>query len=265
MKIGCQLYNLGKSPLSTQAKFEVIKTVGYDAVELSGYTKGCYGGLSAGELRELVDRLGLEINGAHVQYGRFEDSMDQVIAYHKKAGIHWCGISRPMPYFPDGVSFLDIRERMATFPSTREEIDRIVEEVKRYAAQLREAGLDLYYHTHNHEHTSIDGGRRLIDRLIEETDVMLEIDICWATKAGALTPEQLNETIDRYKDRIMWLHLKGNDHNESCPLDQGQLDCGYYYRLAEKLGHEYTIVEDDAQLPDSITSIVRSRIAMRNF
>jgi len=235
MKVGCQLYNLARSPLSTEAKFEVIKTLGYDAVELAGFTKGCYGGLGPKELRALTDRLGLEINGAHVQYGRFEDSMDQVIKYHQEAGIHWCGISRPMPYFPDGADFSKVREAMAHFPETKEQIDQIVEEVKRYAKQLRAAGLDLYYHTHNHEHMNV-AGPRLIDRLIEETDVMLEIDICWATKTGALTPDQLTETIERYKDRIMWLHLKGNDHDQSCPLDQGQLDCEFYYHLGEKLG-----------------------------
>ena len=94
---------------------------------------------------------------------------------------------------------------------------------------------------------------------------MLEIDIGWATKTGALTAEELTSFLKEKSGRIRWLHLKGNDHDASCPLDQGQLDCGFYYQLAEKLGHDYVIVEDDAQLPDPITSICRSRMALDRF
>lgn len=264
MKIGSQLYNLGKSPLSFRSKLEVIKTLGYDAVELAGFNGRDYEGVSAEEFRALLDQLGLEVNGAHVQYGRLEDSMDRVIDYHKRLGVHWIGISRPMPYFPEGTDMAVIRERMAHYPETKEELDAVIVNVNKYAAQLRKAGLDLYYHTHNFEHMTI-AGEMLRERLLKETDVMLEIDICWATKQGALTPEQLTEFITSHKDRIMWLHLKGNDHNESCPLDQGQLDCKFYYDLAKSLGHDYAIVEDDAQKPDAITGICRSRMAIERF
>jgi|GEM_PF-2778424 len=264
MKIGSQLYNLARSPLSFQSKLEVIKTLGYDAVELSGFNGKNYEGVDAAAFRAMLDKIGLEVIGAHVQYGRLEDSMDQVIAYHRELGVHWVGISRPMPYFPEGADFAVIRERMSHYPETKEELDEVIVKVNRYAAQLRAAGLDLYYHTHNFEHMAI-AGMMLMERLLGETDVKLEIDICWATKGGALTPEELTTFIGGHKDRIAWLHLKGNDHNESCPLDQGQLDCAFYYNLAKELGHDYAIVEDDAQQPDSITSICRSRMAISRF
>ena len=105
----------------------------------------------------------------------------------------------------------------------------------------------------------------LRERLLQETDVPLEIDICWATKQGALTPDELTTFINQHRDRIRWLHLKGNDNNESCPLDQGQLDCEFYYNLAKELGHDCAIIEDDAQKPDSVTSICRSRMAVDRF
>ena len=264
MKIGCQLYNLARSPLSFRGKLEVIKTLGYDGVELAGFNGKDYEGVSPGEFRAMLDEIGLEVTGAHVQYGRLEDSMDQVIAYHKALGVHWVGISRPMPYFPEGTDFAVIRERMAHYPETRAELDEVVVKVNQYAARLRGAGLDLYYHTHNFEHMEIDGVV-LRERLLQETDVMLEIDIGWAVKKGALTPEGLTAFIRGNQGRIQWLHLKGNDRDESCPLDQGQLDCGFYYSLAKELGHGYAIVEDDAQLPDAITSICRSRMAVSRF
>lgn len=264
MKIGSQLYNLARSPLSLQGKLEVIKALRYEAVELAGFNGKDYEGVSAEDFRALLDKLGLEVNGAHVQYGRLEDSMDSVIAYHKALDVHWIGISRPMPYFPEGTDMQVIRERMSHYPETKEEIDDVIVKVNKYAKQLREAGLDLYYHTHNFEHMTI-AGMRLGKRLLEETDVMLEIDICWATKQGALTPDELTDFIRNHKDRIMWLHLKGNDNNQSCPLDQGQLDCGFYYNLGKELGHGYAIVEDDTQQPDSVTSICRSRVAVDGY
>lgn len=264
MKICSQLYNLARSPLSFSSKLEVIKTLGYDGVELAGFNGKDYEGVDPETFRGLLDKLGLEVNGAHVQFGRLEDSMAEVIAYHKALGVHWIGISRPMPYFPEGTEFSVIRERMSHYPETKEELDVIVEKLNAYAAALREAGLDLYYHTHDFEHREIDGVM-LRERLLQETDVPLEIDIGWATKKGALTPEGLTEFLRKHASRIKWLHLKGNDHDQSCPLDQGQLDCGFYYRYAKEAGHDFAIVEDDAQLPDAITSICRSRMAIAEF
>ena len=264
MKIASQLYNLARSPLSFQSKLEVIKTLGYDGVELAGFNGRDYEGIGPADFRKLLDKLELEVTGVHLQYGRLADSMERVISYHKELGVHWLGISRPMPYFPEGTSQEMIRERMSHYPETKEELDDVIVKVNQYAVELRKAGLELYYHTHNFEHMPI-AGPMLRDRLLRETDVMLEIDIGWATKTGAMTPEELTAFIRQNSGRIKWLHLKGNDHNESCPLDQGQLDCEMYYHLAEELGHDYVVVEDDAQKPDAITSICRSRMALARF
>lgn len=264
MKVASQLYNLAHSSLALRSKLEVIKTLRYDGVELAGFNGTDYEGVDAHALRKMLDQIGLEVPGVHLQFGRLEDSMEQVIEYHKALGVRWIGISRPMPYFPEGTSLQVIRERMSHYPESREELDDILIKVNQYARQLRQEGLELYYHTHNFEHMVIEGAV-LRDRLLQETDVLLEIDIGWATKTGALSPEELTEFLQKNSARIKWLHLKGNDHNESCPLDQGQLDCGFYYRLARQLGHDYVIVEDDAQLPDPVTSICRSRMALDKF
>ena len=265
VKIGAQLYNMAKSSLSFNSRLEIIKTLGYDAVELAGFNMGQkgYGNLEPNAFRQLVDDIGLEINGAHVSYGLLEDDMDQVIDYHKAADIHWIGISRPMPQLDPNISREEMQSIMSRYPNSKAQLDGIVENVRAFAKKLRAAGMDLYYHTHNREYVCIDG-EYLIQRLLEETDVMLEVDICWAVKQ-ALTPDELTAFILEHKDRVMWLHLKGCDKGESCPLDQGQLNCEFYYNLAKKLGHTYAIVEDDTQLPDVITGICRSMMAIREF
>ena len=79
MKIASQLYNLARSPLSFQSKLEVIKTLGYDGVELAGFNGRDYEGIGPADFRKLLDKLELEVTGVHLQYGRLADSMERVI------------------------------------------------------------------------------------------------------------------------------------------------------------------------------------------
>lgn len=73
-----------------------------------------------------------------------------------------------------------------------------------YACQLKEQGIDLYYHNHHFEFTKI-GGKFLIDIIKENTKHLgFELDIHWIYRGG-VDPVKF---INRYAGRIRLLHLK---------------------------------------------------------
>ncbi len=244
MKTGAQLYCLCRTPLNLEAKIQVIAALGYECIELAGFSGKDYEGVDAETLGEYIQKAGLEISGAHIPYLRFADSMDNIIQYHKKLGVQKVAIPRPVI-------------------ESKADIDQLIENIKKYAKALRAEGLDLYYHTHDFEFKEFDGVRP-IDRILSDTDIMVEIDVCWATK-GELSEDDVMKFLRDYESRVIYLHLKDSDFGKSCPVGMGQLDCKAFYKKAESMGHPYIIVEDDTQLPDGIASICYSMQTIRSY
>ena len=240
-KLGAQTYNLWRTPLNIIGKLQVISTLGYDSAELAGFNGTDYEGIDAKTLKEAAKSLGLKLCGAHVPYPVFAQHMDEIIAYHKKLGIHWVAIPRPKV-------------------ECRADIGPLILNIKNYAKRLRAAGLDLYYHCHDFEFKSFDGVTAM-DKILSETDVMLEVDVYWAAKGGADVMAFLNA----HKDRILYIHLKDTDSEGPCAVGLGKLDCRAYMEWAVKEEVAQVIVEDDRQLPDGITSICNSIQTVRSW
>lgn len=240
-KIGAQTYNLCRTPLGALAKLQVIATLGYDGAELAGFNGTDYEGVDALTMKAEADRLGLEICGAHVPYKVFGEHMENIIAYHKALGVHWVAIPRPVV-------------------ECQADIAPLIKNINAYAKALRAEGLDLYYHCHDFEFKDFDGITAM-ERILSDTDVMLEIDVFWAARGGADVMAFLNA----HAERILYLHLKDANADGPCAVGDGQLDCKGFYDQAVAMGLAYVVVEDDRQLPDGITSICRSREALRGY
>ena len=234
IKLGAQTYNLWRTPLDVIGKLQVIATLGYDSAELAGFNGTDYEGIDAKTVRETAQKLGLEILGAHVPYPVFETHMEGIIDYHKALGIHWVAIPRPKV-------------------ESGADIAPLIANIQKYAGALRNAGLDLYYHCHDFEFRDFDGVTTM-ERILSDTDVMLEIDVYWAAKGGADVMKFLQE----HKERIIYLHLKDANDEGPCAVGHGQLLCREYYEWAVAHKLPGIIVEDDRQLPDGITSICNS-------
>jgi len=241
LKVGVQLYNLYRTPLNIMEKLKVISTLGYDGVELAGFNGMDYDGFSAKEIRTAIDEYGLEICGAHIMYRLFEESMSEIICFHKEAGIPWVAIPRPLV-------------------ESKHDIDLLIGNINRYSGQLRQAGLNLYYHCHDFEFRDFEGTTAM-QEILDATDIMIEVDVYWAAKGGA----DVAAFLRKHSDRILYIHLKDGNEEGSCAVGQGKLPCRSYYELAEAAGAEYVIVEDDMQKPDGITSICNSIQAIRKY
>lgn len=242
IKIAAQTYNLWRTPLNVLGKLQVIKTLGYDSVELAGFNGETYEGVAAEDLKEEIKRLDIDICGAHIPYKNFETYMDNIIAYHQKLGVHWVAIPRPVV-------------------ESKADMNALIANIQKYAGQLRSAGLDLYYHCHDFEFKAFEG-QTTMERILSETDVMIEVDVFWAAKGGCDVKQFLKD----HADRIIYLHMKDtDDEDNSCAVGDGHADCAAYCQMAKEMGLTHIVVEDDLQKPDGITSICRSIHALKKM
>ena len=132
-------------------------------------------------------------------------------------------VTAPSPYFPgsdmsnpddmkkmiEDAKYLDCDMfRIGAMPmDARFSLQAAVDFAKQaddYACQLKEHGIDLYYHNHHFEFARHDG-KFLMDIIKENTKYLgFELDIHWIYRGG-MDPVTF---INRYADRIRLLHLK---------------------------------------------------------
>ena len=122
-----------------------------------------------------------------------------------------CDMSNPdeMKKMIDDAKYLDCDMfRIGAMPlEARFSLEAAVDFAKQaddYACQLKEHGIDLYYHNHHFEFVR-HGGKLLMDIIKENTKYLgFELDIHWIHRGGVDPVKFINE----YAGRIRLLHLK---------------------------------------------------------
>jgi sugar phosphate isomerase/epimerase len=153
-----------------------------------------------------------------VEYASLHDHAPaDVHRWASDLGLAGVGIHRRVPSGPDGERVLDEvaglgldtvivpwvePERFATEAA----IGTLAEELSRAQARAAARGIRLGYHNHEFEPVAGPDGTTALERLFDLTgpDVFAEVDIYWATVAGA-RPADL---IRRLGDRVRLLHVK---------------------------------------------------------
>jgi sugar phosphate isomerase/epimerase len=159
--------------LGFEAVFQRLSQIGYREIEFAGYSAQGRR-WSNEELRLLLRRYGLRAVGSHVNYYSadptaysFVTQLDQVLDDAEEIGMPYIGTaSRPGQRYGETV----------------EGYRRAAEDFNRFGAAARARGMRFYQHNHSEEF-ALEGGTRLFDVLLEETDprlVFFEQDIFWA-------------------------------------------------------------------------------------
>lgn len=237
MKYGLQLYTIrdeitdGKSFL---AALEKVKALGYEGVEFAGYH-----GLTAGEINAKLKELGLTALCAHEVIFRLEENLPEIIDMAKGLELKYVAMSWSPCNSPE-----ELTHTLKVLNTARE--------------ALAAAGITLLYHNHDHEFVPIDG--QLPMDAIAAT-VGLELDTFWSTVAGHDSPKFL----ETHKDAIKLIHLKDGIVAERKPvaLGEGQNDILGIVKMAEKLGYEWVIVENDDPAPRGFEDIQRSIVYLK--
>lgn len=226
-QIGIQLYTLrALAAVDFDDTLAKVAAAGYPGVEFAGFQ-----GLTATEVRGLLDKHGLKAFSAHIPVEAFRSDIDQVISDLQTVGATW-GI---VPWIaPDA--------------RTPEAFAKLGEEFNSFGQKLQEAGLKFGYHNHNFEfETKDENGATIWDNFIAATEpglVSFELDAFWAEVGGY----DAASVIQKNPDRIKLVHLKDasrEDAKKDVPFGEGVLDWGAILSAARAAGVEYYITEQD--------------------
>lgn len=202
-----------------------VAELGFDGVEFAGY-----GGLTAKEVKALLDDLGLQAAASHVPLEQLENNLAQVIEDQKILGSKYV----VCPYLmPDRRSEEDYKALITILDEAGE--------------TCRREGITLCYHNHDFELERLSDGRTALEAIFDDTDrenVKAELDIYWLTKAE----EQPVQWINRYKNRTPLVHLKDMTRDEEqffAELGTGGVDIEAVLNVGEEADVQWWVVEQD--------------------
>jgi len=199
-----------------------VADVGFEAVEFHHY-----GGMTASELRHVVDDLGLKPLSSHVALTRLEDDLPNVIEEAKVLGLEYV----VCPWLPEAR-----RQTAADFA-------KLIETLKTVATTCNENGLTLAYHNHDFEFAKFED-EFVLDTLLKNTaayGVQAELDVYWIDRAG----QSPSDYIARYTNRCDLLHVKDAskaDGSFEC-VGSGTLNFDSIFSTANRAGVKGYIVE----------------------
>ncbi len=224
-QISLQLYTVREhTARDMPATLRHLAEIGYTAVELAGY-----GGLSAHDVRAILDDLGLRASGAHVPLDSWETDPEAVISE-----MHALDCSHAVvPIIP---------------PTRRDEeaVSRLAESFNRWGELCRSEGVTFSYHNHAFEFAPA-GETTMWDTLLRETDpglVHLELDLYWV-RYGGVDPDSALRDLG---DRVSLVHLKDmapDEQRSDLPVGEGTMLWPELLRAADDAGAEWYVAEQD--------------------
>ncbi len=264
-KVGLQLYSIRqmaeKDLLETLKR---VKALGYDGVELAGLY-----GHEAKQVKEWMDRVGLECISAHVPWrvetlkrvkalgydgvelaGLYGHEAKQVKEWMDRVGLECISAHVPWRDLVENTNeTLDMYQSLGcsyvAVPSVEEELrtskgmKKLAEYLVPVADACKKRGMGLLYHNHDFEYEKGEDQISLLDGFLEQNPENLgaELDLGWVLAAG----ENPQEEIKKYHGRVPLLHMKDVKEKNPvyfCPVGRGLLPVRALMREAYGAGTE---------------------------
>ena len=244
MRLAAQMYTLRDltgTVAGLDSALERVAAMGYAGVQLSAVGAWDAGLIDAAGLRAMLDRHGLSCCATHRPLARLLDDSAEEIAIHQTLGCDYVAVG-------------SIAREYGMEPSS---YARFLDDARPMIAKLKEAGIRFGYHNHALEFRR--RGYDHYDRLLEEPDLQLEIDVYWVAVAG-LSPSDL---LERAAGRIAAVHLKdlevlGWEAPTFAPVGEGNLDWDAILAACREGGTEWGIVEQDVCRRDPFECLASS-------
>lgn len=213
---------------------DIIKDLGITNMEFSSLF-----GLSATELRELLDERGIACTSFGVGYNDLLEDSEQVIADALALGAKYVRVAS-IPH-----------DRSSPF--TIEHARKAVEDFNRFGQILSESDLHFLYHNHGYEFRPYEDGT-LFDYIVQNTDpeyVNFQMDVAWVIHPG----HDPVELLKKYPDRFYATHLKDLskeiDHDytgrlprdSNVPFGTGLMDFSTFLEVSQSSNIEFHYIE----------------------
>ena len=226
--IAVQMYTL-RNAGSLDQQLKIVHDAGVGAVETVGTQ-----GVSAAELKQLLDRYSIRAISSHVQLAELRRDLDGVVAFNRSIG----NTTLVVPY-------LDEKDR----PTDAAGWTALGRELGGIARQARAKGMQLAYHNHDFELVDFDGktGLELLFAAAGP-DLQTELDLAWVARAGHDPVVMLG----KFRGHVFAVHAKDNapkgqaeDEGGFAAVGQGVLDWNAILPAAAAAGVQWYIVEHD--------------------
>jgi sugar phosphate isomerase/epimerase len=145
-------------------------------------------------------------------------------------------------------------------PATRADAEAIVKRLSRAADEAHRLGLELGFHNHDGELKPLEGGKSLLDSLLE-LPLFLELDLGWAWWAG-VEPTAL---LERTRGRVPLVHVKdfrSRGERSFCPVGDGRVGYERVVLAAIGVGVDWLLVEQDETDGPALEAAKRSLRAL---
>lgn len=233
--VGIQLYTV-RDDMNTDVKatLQKVANIGYNQLELAGYSEGKFYGFAPKEFKKMVEDLGMKVLSSHtgISIENGDTSVvEQLAEAHAEVGAEYC----IKPWLPEKQ-----RKSIASYQQIAEELNQIGEILAKHKIQFG-------YHNHDFEFQTIDGKIPYYDVLLPQTDpqtVVMEIDLYWAKKAG----QDPVEIFERFPGRFALWHVKDMDNTDEqffAPVGDGVIDFKKIFQHKDRAGMKYFFVEQD--------------------
>ena len=243
--IALQMYSLrDDSARDFPAMLEAVAEMGYDGVEFAGYH-----GLGAGELRSLLDGLGLKVAGTHTGLDTLlGDELEKTIEFNSIIGNTFLIV----PGLP--------AERTATIGAWKDTAELFND----VAEKLKPHGMRTGYHNHWVEFVRGDTGELPWDAFFGSSrkDVVMQLDTGNAMYGGADPVEILR----RYPGRATTIHLKElrKPKEFAVFIGDGDVQWDEILRLCAADDTEWFIVEQESY-PEGASPVESVARSLRNL
>lgn len=229
MNYGIQLYSVRDAvkELGMHQTLCRIAELGYKSVEFAGF-----GDATAKEVRVWLDELGLSVDGAHLSLKALTQNFDATLADLQEIGC-----------------------KRAIVPSAKikneEEIRILLDGLTQAKQAFAPYGIEVGFHNHAVEYLPNEDGVIPMQRLLEDSDVFIELDTYWAYHAKVDPVAEM----ERLGDRLKLIHIKDGDPTLTgeCgkPLGLGTAPVAAVYQKALELGLPI-VVESETLTPSGM-------------
>ncbi|MDN3017524.1 sugar phosphate isomerase/epimerase [Paenibacillus sp. BSR1-1] len=234
--IAVQLYTLrNECEKDFAGTLKKVAELGFDGVEFAGF-----GGLTAKQVKVLLDELGLQAAASHIPLEELENNLFKVIEDQKIIGSSYVVCPYLMP---------DRR--------SKEDYKALISILDQAGETSRREGITLCYHNHDFELERLSNGMTILEGIFDRTNannLKAELDVYWLTKAGENPVEWMN----RYKHRLPLIHLKDmttDGEQFFAELGTGGVDIEAVLKTGAENGVQWWIVEQDMSRRSPFESI----------